>query len=163
SGRFPPPTPDAGPSKKSPGPVGAAGAVCSNGRRRTSTRWHRSNRTMDCNLVVAVGRATVDGQALFGQNSNRPAGQAVVQRRAPGEMVHPPHVELPQARQTYTVLGAQPAGWWGYQHGVNEHGLAAGCTGLRTKLRGKDPKLSGGDLVRLTLERCRNAGQAVDL
>jgi secernin len=124
---------------------------------------------MECDLVVALARATVDGQTLFGQNSHRPGGQGVPLRRTPGreyaadEKLHTPVGDLPQARQTFTVLGCRPEGWWGYTHGLNEHGLAAGCTGLRNKLRFREPKLSGGDLVRLSLERCRSAQQAVDL
>src|SRR5688572_30758914 len=124
---------------------------------------------MGCDLVVALGRATVDGQTLFGQNTNLPANQPGPLHRTPGrpfavgEKTHTQHLELPQVRQTYTAVGCRPEGEWGYHHGVNEHGLAVGCTALRGKLRCPQPFLTGPDLVRLALERCRSATQAMDL
>jgi secernin len=124
---------------------------------------------MGCDLVVALRPATTDGQTLFGQNSHRPAreGQALV--RIPGrafawgEKIRTQLLELPQARQTFTVLGSQPHGRWGYLAGVNEVGLAAGCAVLKTRLAIRGPTLLGTDLVRLALERCAGARQAVDL
>jgi secernin len=123
---------------------------------------------MGCDTVVALGRATVDGATLFGHNSAWPAreGHDLVRRPgrayAFGEKVRLRFIELPQARETYTVLGAQPAGHWGYTHGVNEHGVAVGCSSLRTTLAGERTGLAGTDLVRLALERGRTAQQAVD-
>jgi secernin len=124
---------------------------------------------MGSDLVVALGPATTDGQTLFGQNCHRPPreGQALV--RVPGrdfawgEKVRTQFIELPQARKTFTVLGNRPHGCWGYLNGVNEHGLAAGCAALRTKLRTDGPGLVGTDLVRLALDRCSSARQGVDL
>jgi secernin len=89
----------------------------------------------------------------------RTAGRAF----AAEEKTRTQDLEVPQARQTFAVLGSQPEGWWGYSHGINEHGLALGCTDLRTKLRRQQPGLAGSDLVRLALERCRSARQAVDV
>jgi secernin len=124
---------------------------------------------MGCNLVVALGRATVDGETLFGQNSNRRARSCQPLRRtlgrtyAAGERLRTQYLELPQARQTCTVLGSQPLGFWGYDHGVNEFQVAAGCTALRPTLSCAGPGLLGTDLVRLILERCRSARHGVDL
>jgi secernin len=123
---------------------------------------------MGCDMVVAIGRATVDGGTLFGHNSALPERQCQVLRRirgrpfALGETVRVQYVELPQARQTYTVVGSQPDGCWGYAHGVNEHQVAAGCTAVSPRLTGEGPGLLGADLVRLALERSRSARQAVD-
>jgi dipeptidase len=72
-------------------------------------------------------------------------------------------VEVAQLRQTFTVLANQPDGWWGYSYGLNQHGVAVGGTALPTQLPCAQPGLSGGDLVRLVLERSHNARQAVDL
>jgi secernin len=82
---------------------------------------------------------------------------------AAGEKVFTQYLELPQARQVCGVLASQPAGCWGYDCGVNEHQVAAGCVALRSALRCPCPGLLGTDLVRLTLERSRTARQAVDL
>jgi secernin len=124
---------------------------------------------MGCDMVVALGRATVDGGTLFGQNSDRSAGRCHVLRRtagrtsAPDEKVRTRLLELPQARQTYAVLGSQPEGWWGYTHGLNDNALAVGFVPLRSKLTGGRRGLLAADLVRLVLERGRTARAAVDL
>jgi len=70
---------------------------------------------------------------------------------------------VPQVRQTSAVLGTRAAGMWGYLHGVNEHGVAVGCTPLRTRLRLDGPGLLGPDLVRLALERSQTALQAAEV
>lgn len=128
-----------------------------------------SNELMGCDMVVALGRATVDGQTLFAHSSDRPFGEQQALRRIPGraytlgEKVRVQFIELTQARQTHTVVGSQPVGCWGYEHGVNGCGVAIGCTSLATKLRSSRPALLGTDLVRLALERARSAQHAVDL
>ena len=109
---------------------------------------------MGSDMVVALGPATVDGQTLFGHNSGRPVGETQHLRRVPGrcfplgEKVRAQFIELPQVRQTFTVLGSQPDGRWGYEHGVNDQGVAVGLTRLRTRLRCPQPGLWGTDLVR---------------
>jgi secernin len=130
---------------------------------------HLEDQPMGCDMVVALARATVDGQALFGHNSTRAAGevQALVRRPgrdfAPGEMVRIPGLALPQVRRTATVLANRCENLWGYPHGINEHGVALGVTSMRMKLSAEGPRLSGPDLVRLTLERAGSARQAVDV
>jgi secernin len=124
---------------------------------------------MGSDLVVALGRATGTGQTLFGQNCHRPPDEPPALRRVPGrpfapdDTVRAPHAELPQARQTFTVLGSQPPGAWGYEHGVNEHQVAAGCAVWRSRLAGGGTGLLGPDLVRLALERSTCARRAVDV
>ncbi len=124
---------------------------------------------MGCDMLVALGRATVDGATLIGHNSDQPIGQfqalcrTAGQDHAADEKNRTHSWELPQARQTFTVLGTQPHGAWGYTQGVNEHGLAVGCTRLRNKIPCREGGFLGPDLVRLALERCRSVAQAVDL
>jgi dipeptidase len=69
---------------------------------------------------------------------------------------------VPQARCTYTTLGSQANGMWGYHHGINEMHVAIGCTHVRTRLGGGAKGLRANDLVRLALERSATARQAVD-
>ncbi len=124
---------------------------------------------MGCDMIVALGQATVNGHTLFGLNSHRPPRQSQALRRLPGrafalgETVRTQHLVLPQARHTFTVLGSQPWQTWGYQHGLNEHQVAIGCGSWQSKLECDQPGLSGPELVRLTLERSRSACQALDL
>jgi dipeptidase len=123
---------------------------------------------MGCDLVVALPAATVTGHTLFGINVDRPLGSGRPLCRitgkefAPGEKVRAQHIDLPQVRRTATVLGSQPEGWWGFTHGLNEHGLVVGHAPLRNRMQCSEPGLTGADLVRLALERSRSAHQAVD-
>jgi hypothetical protein len=123
---------------------------------------------MGGDMMTALGRAVADGHTLFGHNAaGRPGAPFRLERtpggsHAPDERVRATFLQLPQARQTYAVLGGRPAGAWGYCQGVNEHGVAAGCTRLRTRLRLSAPGLTGPDLVRLALERGATARQAVE-
>jgi dipeptidase len=124
---------------------------------------------MGGDMVVALGRATVDGHTLFGHNSGLPSGEGQAlcltpaRRHASGEKVQTQFLELPQARETFRVLGSQARGRWGYQHGVNEHGVAAGVVPLWTRLSCDRPGLTGPDLVRLVLERCSSSAGAMQL
>jgi secernin len=120
-------------------------------------------------MVVARGRATVDGRTLFGQNLARPAGEGHRLCRtpgrefSPGEKVHTQYIEIPQVRQAFTVLGWRPDPWWGYAQGVNERGVVLGCAVLGNQWTCPEPGLTGGDLVRLALERAPSACKAVDV
>ncbi len=124
---------------------------------------------MASDMAVALARATLDGHTYFAHNSNRPRGEApalvrtVGRDHAPGEKVRATHIQLPQARRTYGVLAGRAGNVPGYQHGVNEKGVAAGCTPIRTRLLNDGPCLTGPDLVRLALERAGSALQAVEV
>src|ERR1700730_17847856 len=95
---------------------------------------HEEDGTMPGDMMVARNSCTVDGGTLFAHNSNHPPGDDVALRRvsgrsfAPDESVQAQCVRLPQVRQTLTVLGLQLLGSWGYEHGVNEAGVAIGRT-----------------------------------
>ncbi len=124
---------------------------------------------MGCDMVVVPGWDAVDGHTLFGHNAGRPVGEVQVVRHeagrchVPGEKLKLSGCELLQAAHTYTVLGSQPAGLWGYNHGVNEHGVAAGASLIHSKLGCDHPGLSGQEVVRLVLERSHSASQGVNL
>src|SRR5260370_30021928 len=129
----------------------------------------QEDQPMAGHAVVALAGATVDGQTRFGDTGGREAGAGPAVCRTPGrgcapdEKIRTSLLELPQARQTYTVLGCQPEGCWGYECGINEHQVGVGCAPLPTTMKCDGPTLRGSDLIRLTLERSRTALQAVDL
>ena len=72
------------------------------------------------------------------------------------------YIEIPQATETYEHIGSKI--WWtfGYEHGMNEHGVAIGNEAVWSKepLEGKNGLL-GMDLVRLGLERGKTAYDAM--
>jgi dipeptidase len=123
---------------------------------------------MGCDAVVALGPASVDGQTLLGQNISQPAAKCSPFCRtcgrtfATGEKVVTRHMEISQARQTYTVLGRSSPGRWGYDHGLNEHKLAIACVALHSSLARERHGIHGTDLVRLGLEQNHTARHAVD-
>lgn len=98
---------------------------------------------MGNDMMVALPRATADGVTLFGHNCNRPVGASRALERVPGrifaagERIRTSWLSLPQVRNTNTVLAVRCAGCWGYAHGVNSHGVAAGITTMRTRLPNK--------------------------
>jgi secernin len=124
---------------------------------------------MGGDAIAALERATLNGHTLFGHNCRRPAVELLElchitgRSHAPEERIETGRVALPQARETYALLGVQTRGHWGLHHGVNLWGVAAGWTRLRTRLKREAPGLGGSDLVRLALERGRTARQANDL
>lgn len=124
---------------------------------------------MGSDMIVALREASAHGTTLFGLNHHATAGARHAIYSAPGQMhdtgevVHTSRHELPQARQTFAVLGVQPVGHWGLAHGINEHRVAVGVTEWHSKLRGDPSALDGLDLVRLALERSRSAHQAVEV
>jgi secernin len=106
--------------------------------------------------------------ALFAKNSDRPFAEPQVPRvypaRAGGGELRTQYLTIDDLGAVATVL-SQPTWLWGAEHGVNEYGVAIG----NEKVYGTEdpysapPGLIGMDLVRLGLDRGRNAGEAIDV
>ncbi len=123
-----------------------------------------------CDCLVASGVQARGGVTVFAKNSDRPEHecQPFVQHaaacHAPGSRVRCTHVEIAQVAETYAVMGHSPWWVWGFEHGVNEHALAIGNLTVFSKEEIEArPGLIGMDLVRLGLERGRNAREALEL
>ena len=122
-----------------------------------------------CDSLVALGSATIDGAVHFAKNSDRPAAECqpltqVPRRQHPADArVRCTYVEIPQHRETARVIGSRPFWCWGFEHGANEYGVAIGNHTVFTKDTLSEPGLIGMDLVRLGLERGRNAADAVSV
>lgn len=122
-----------------------------------------------CDSVVATSTHTRSGLTLFGKNSDRKAGecQPFVQFaeawHAVGARVRCTHIEIPEVAHTYRVMGHKPWWVWGFEHGVNEHGLAIGNQAVFSREAPEaQPGLIGMDLLRLALERARTRHEAVE-
>ena len=122
-----------------------------------------------CDSLVALPPETADGQAWFAKNSDRHEDEAQPFLRFPGSAhaagatVRCTHLEVPQAGETFTVMGHSPWWVWGFEQGTNEHGVAISNHSVfsREPLEEK-PGLIGMDLVRLGLERGDSARGALD-
>ncbi len=123
-----------------------------------------------CDSVVVTAPFTASGATLFGKNSDRKEGecQPFVQFAAAihprGGRVRCTHIEIPQVAETYRVMGHSPWWVWGFEHGVNEHGVAIGNQTVFSKEPIEEqPGLIGMDLVRLGLERGRDARESLEV
>jgi dipeptidase len=119
--------------------------------------------------VLAPARSA-SGSTLFAKNSDRKEGecQPFVQHpaafHARGAMLGCSHIAIPQVAETYRVMGHSPWWIWGFEHGVNEHGVAVGNQTVFSREEVESvPGLIGMDLVRLALERGRTAREAVEV
>jgi hypothetical protein len=123
-----------------------------------------------CDVLVALGPATDTGRTIFAKNSDRPpAERQVVERHEPRldpAPVRCTHIAVePHPRATIGVTGSRPVWQWGFEHGVNDAGVAAGNETIYTTLdpRPAPPALIGMDLVRLGLERATTAVEWLDV
>ncbi len=123
-----------------------------------------------CDTLVALGNSTKDGSVLFAKNSDRDPNEAHFLQLIPGakhrtgEQVKCTYIEILQVTQTYTVLLAKPFWIWGAEMGANEYGVVIGNEAVFTKITDrKNEKLIGMDLLRLALERSKNAEQALHI
>jgi len=133
-----------------------------------------------CDTWVALPDVTAAGTLIFAKNSDRPAFdcQPLVYRPRrtwdAGAILALEYLELPQVAETYAHLGSRPYWSFGYESGLNEHGLVIGNEAIFTRgwraaasseRAGKPVALglSGMDVIRLALERTKTASAAVDL
>lgn len=120
-----------------------------------------------CDTSVALGNATADGSVIFAKNSDRkanecqPLGYYPRREHPPGSRVACTHREIPQARETFAVLGSRPYWMWGFEIGVNEHGVAMGNEAVHGRAGHVANGLLGMDLLRLGLERACTADEAL--
>lgn len=124
---------------------------------------------MGSDMLVALRDASANGTTLFALNYHAVPLERHCVVALPGRMHDTGAIltrggtQIPQARQTFSVLGVQAVGQWGLVHGVNEQRVAIGATPWRSRLPAGSAPLCGPDLVRLTLERSRGALQAVEV
>ena len=118
-------------------------------------------------MCDTLGRISSSG-AFFGKNSDRSPNEVQVMEYHPAAdgltgMVDCTYISIPQAAHTYAVLLSRPDWMWGAEMGVNEWGLCIGNEAVFTKGAYGKTGLTGMDMVRLALERCRTALEAKDL
>lgn len=120
-----------------------------------------------CDSLVALGNVTADGRVHFAKNSDRPELEAQPllqqgrQQHAAGSGLRCTYIEIPQVAETCGLIGSRPYWCWGFEHGLNEHGVAIGNHTIFTRESPTGTGLIGMDLVRLGLERGRSAYEAL--
>ncbi|MEN3272574.1 MAG: hypothetical protein V7636_1335 [Actinomycetota bacterium] len=122
-----------------------------------------------CDSLVALAPATAEGRTIFAKNSDRPPAEYQVVEHHPAHRVDGPvrstYIEVDGDRDVLGVVGSRPWWQWGFEHGINDAGVAAGNETIYTTLdpRGAEPALLGMDLVRLGLEGATSAAAWVDI
>ena len=118
-------------------------------------------------MCDTLGFLRADG-AVFGKNSDRSPNEVQVLEYHPAKsglsgMLRCTYISIPQAERTCAVLISRPAWMWGAEIGVNEFGLCIGNEAVFTRGAYGKSGLTGMDLLRLALERCRDAAGALEL
>lgn len=123
-----------------------------------------------CDTFVVLPDLAASGRTTLAKNSDREPNEAQYLTQVPaadhaaGSTVRCTHVEIPQAAHTYAVLGSRPWWMWGFEHGVNERGLAIGNEAVWSRVPASTaPGLLGMDLLRLTLERAATADEGLEV
>jgi len=120
-----------------------------------------------CDTWVALANSTRDGSVIMAKNSDRKATEAqplmyfARRQHAGGGEVRLTRMSVPQAKETYEHIGSRPSWTWGYEHGLNEWGVAIGNEAVKSRVPAVADSLIGMDLVRLGLERGKTAHEAM--
>lgn len=123
-----------------------------------------------CSSFVIMGSETNTGEIIYAKNSDRPVNEVQPLIYYPaadhedGEMIECSFARIPQVKHTYACIGSKPHFFWGFEQGINEFGLVIG----NEQVSGREiPErrwgLIGMDILRLTLERAKNAKEAIEV
>lgn len=123
-----------------------------------------------CDTMVSTPESSAEGLMILAKNSDREPNEAQNITFVPaadhpaGSRVRCTYIEVPQVTHTHAALLSRPFWMFGAEMGVNEHGVAIGNEAVFTKEKyhKKNDALLGMDILRLALERSRNAMEAVD-
>ncbi len=124
---------------------------------------------ISCDTIVALPNSTSNNTTIFGKNSDRPKleSQPLVQIpriKNQSKYTECQFVKIPSTEISYAHVGSKPFWCWGYEHGFNEYQVVIGNEGLGTHIpASSSPKLIGMEIVRLALERSKNAKEAVKI
>lgn len=123
---------------------------------------------MSCDTFVAMGSSTKSGKNIFAKNSDRPLSEAQPfiyfpeRKRNDNKKLKCTYIEIDDVQKTNALYGSKPFWMWGFEHGINEHGVAIGNEAAWSKDKPEMiPGLLGMDLLRLALERGRTAYEAM--
>ncbi len=122
-----------------------------------------------CDTIVVLAPHTRAGATLLAKNSDRAPRECQPLAQSPhrvyheGATMHCQYLEIPQVPETAAVIGSRPFWLWGFEHGLNEYGVAIGNEAVLTREILPSTGLLGMDLVRLGLERSKSAREATEI
>lgn len=121
-----------------------------------------------CDTLAVYKTQSASGSNLFAKNSDRDIDEAQpllffpAKKHEAGEKLKCTYIEIDQVEETYAMIGSKPWWIWGFEHGINEHGVAIGNEADWSEIPPNDKEaLLGMDLLRLGLERGKTAYEAM--
>ena len=102
-----------------------------------------------CSSFVVMGTETKSGNIIYAKNSDRPFNESQPLIYYPaadhpeGSYTECSFIKIPQVKHTYACIGSKPHFFWGFEHGVNERGLAIG----NEQVSGRSLRDDGGSSV----------------
>jgi dipeptidase len=122
-----------------------------------------------CDTFIALPNVTPDNSTLFSKNSDREPDEAqaivhIAHQTHSEATVQCTYITIPQVAETYECILSKPFQMWGAEMGVNEYGVVIGNEAVFTKIKFEKHNngLTGMDMLRLALERCKSATEAID-
>ena len=125
-----------------------------------------------CDTMIALPGCTADGSMLFAKNSDREPNEPHIIVKVPSRIIKPGEstkctyisVVNHEGRKltTNAAMLFKPSWIWGAEMGVNEKGLVIGNEAVFTKEKVEDKTLLGMDILRLALEICSSAREALE-
>jgi dipeptidase len=121
-----------------------------------------------CDSLVVLPVRTQNEHLIIAKNSDREPLEAqslihVKRKNHSDTEVRCTYISIPQVAETYEVILSKPFQMWGAEMGVNEFGVAIANEAVFTnvKINKSNKGLTGMDLLRLALERSKNADEAL--
>jgi secernin len=122
-----------------------------------------------CDTLVALKNSTSDGSVILAKNSDRKPNEGHgllffprLKHDPSKEKVKCTYVEIPQVEETFAVVLSAPHWMFGCEMGANEYGVAMGNEAVFTKEPERETGLLGMDMMRIALERSKNATEALN-
>ena len=124
-----------------------------------------------CDTIVATPEYSRTGRMLFGKNSDRDPNEPQFLQHfdakdydlSENPLLKLTYITIPQVAHTYEITVSRPSWMWGAEFGFNEFGLNIGNEAVFTREKYfKGNGITGMDMLRLALERCRTAKEALD-
>ncbi len=117
-----------------------------------------------CDTLVALPTVTKNGNLILAKNSDREPEEAQALLYVPNQIhketkLNCTYIEVSQVSETYECILSKPFQMWGAEMGANEHGVVIGNEAVFTKVKISKANngLTGMDMLRLVLERCKTA------
>ncbi|MCO5247421.1 MAG: carcinine hydrolase/isopenicillin-N N-acyltransferase family protein [Chitinophagales bacterium] len=121
-----------------------------------------------CDTFICSPELSATKNWIFGKNSDREPNEIQILRQYPSYEIPTKkqqcsYIEVEHVEKTFATILSQPFQMWGAEMGINEKGVTIGNEAVFTKIKlaKNNQGLSGMDMLRLALESCATAKDAL--